>query len=333
MGWVSVTFVHKFVALVSGNGPERTRLLGSVGVNSEGAVDPRQMIPDTDFFELLEHLAADVPRGREFAVRVGASMCCDEYGAFGLAFKSATDLAGSYRRVERFGRVITSVANFRVMSGAENTFMEVIPAPNSRLGLQMTNELALAAATALSREVSRDAFTPVAVHIAHAAPDDDSCFRSHFGCPVHFEADRDAIEVSAEMLAKPNRLGDAGISRFFESHLDNALSELPEAAGLQQRVRTEIAQALSEGVPKLSRIAQHIGMSERTLQRRLAGSGQTYQTLVEHAQRDLASRLLRTTEHSIAEVAFLTGFTEQSTFSRAFKRWVGQTPRAHRLRN
>ncbi len=72
-------------------------------------------------------------------------------------------------------------------------------------------------------------------------------------------------------------------------------------------------------------------MSGRTLQRRLADRGYSYQALVDEVRRRLAERLLQATESSLAEVAFMTGFSEQSSFTRAFKRWAGQTPRSYRI--
>ncbi len=71
-------------------------------------------------------------------------------------------------------------------------------------------------------------------------------------------------------------------------------------------------------------------MSARTLQRRLADSGVTYQNLVNQARLELAQSLMGETSYSLAEIAFLTGFSEQSAFTRAFKRWVGKTPGAFR---
>ncbi|MEL6876365.1 MAG: helix-turn-helix transcriptional regulator, partial [Pseudomonadota bacterium] len=100
---------------------------------------------------------------------------------------------------------------------------------------------------------------------------------------------------------------------------------------LEKRVRMSIAQLLSEGVPALSLVASKLGMSARTLQRRLSGKGQSYQNLVDLARQELAQQLLRDTDYSLAEIAFLTGFAEQSGFTRAFKRWAGQTPRSYRL--
>ena len=71
-------------------------------------------------------------------------------------------------------------------------------------------------------------------------------------------------------------------------------------------------------------------MSERTLHRRLADEGASFQTIATQARREAAEALLGTTEHPLADVAFLTGFADQSAFTRAFKRWTGQTPTAYR---
>lgn len=315
-------FADKVLALAGADAATRARV--------DGAIDPTQMIEDTAFFDLLEALVRDDPSRRDVAVRLGASMRCEDYGAFGLAFKCASDLRSSYQRVERYGRVVTSIANFRVVPTGATSRLTVVPAAPERLGLQMTHELAVAAAVSLSREVCQGEFRAVAAHMRHPAPSDRAAFDDHFRCPVVFDADYDGLEVAHDVLSAPNRLGDQSFSRFFDGHLDQALADLPRDQGLEPRVRAEIAQALSEGVPTLSAMARRLGMGGRTLQRRLAEEGLTYQALVEAARRELAGRLLRGSDYSLAEVAFLTGFADQSTFSRAFKRWHGRTPRAYR---
>ena len=96
-------------------------------------------------------------------------------------------------------------------------------------------------------------------------------------------------------------------------------------------MRDLVATSLSEGIPALSDIARELGMSGRTLQRRLRERGLSYQTLVDESRRQLAMRLLRQTDFALIEVAFMTGFSGQSAFTRAFKRWAGQTPRSFRI--
>ncbi|QEY32715.1 AraC family transcriptional regulator [Synechococcus sp. RSCCF101] len=289
------------------------------------------MIPDGVFFDLLERVAEREPAGRSIPMQVGASMRCDDYGAFGLAFKSALDLAGSYRRVERYGRVVTSIANFRLLEDREPALFEVMPGSPDRPGLRLTNELALAAAVALSREVADEAFAPLAVHLSQEAPEDSEPFHAHFACPIQYDAGRDALVVSSRQLERANRLGDAAICRFFDGHLDGALQALPDASELIQRLREAISRALSGGPPRLTEIARGLTMSPRTLQRRLAEADVLFQALVSEVQQGLARELLAASECSLAEVAFLTGFGDQSSFGRAFRRWTGQTPRAYRL--
>ena len=81
----------------------------------------------------------------------------------------------------------------------------------------------------------------------------------------------------------------------------------------------------------LNETGKAVGRSGRTLQRKLSADGFSYQQLIDDARRTLAERLLQKTEYSLQEIAFLTGFSEQSAFTRAFKRWAGQTPRSFRL--
>ena len=257
-------------------------------------------------------------------------MRCDDYGAFGLAFKSAPNLLGSYARVERFGKVVTSIANFRVEGSGNSVFMEVIQGQHPRLGLKMTNALALAAAMSLSREVSDNDFSPIAVHFMGDRPQDDDMYHAHFRCPIHFNADRDALEITTTQARQANRLSDDGMSRFFEEHLDNQLRQINATSDLERRILDQIGEALSEGVPTLAEVAGGIGMSSRTLQRRLSVEGLAYKDLVTDARKSLSEQLLRRTDYALAEVAFLTGFSDQSTFTRAFKRWHGLTPAHYR---
>jgi len=100
---------------------------------------------------------------------------------------------------------------------------------------------------------------------------------------------------------------------------------------LAGRVRRVVADTVSDGVPTLSAVASELGFGPRTLQRRLSESGHSFQSIVDLARKELALKLLRETELCLAEIAFLTGFSEQSGFTRAFKRWAGQTPRSYRL--
>lgn len=257
-------------------------------------------------------------------------MRLDEYGALGLAFKAATTLGASYARVERYARLWTSVVEYELRPDPRGTLFILHRPGERRLGLRLSNEATLASAVSIARQVSPVPVAPLEVLFRHAAPKSVAAHEDWFGSPVRFGADLDGILFSPETLAQPNILGDVGISRYLMSHLDKELSEIADEAPLVAETKDAIAQALSEGAPKMSDIARGLGLSARSFHRRLSEHGMSFQALTEETRRDLAEGLLRDDRHSLAEIAFLTGFAEQSSFTRAFKRWVGLTPASYR---
>ncbi|MCG8443772.1 MAG: AraC family transcriptional regulator [Caulobacterales bacterium] len=330
MGQITSLFAWK-VARQAPDDVDWARLLRSIGVDPDAPVDPSHMIADTDYYAFVETIARADPRGVELPLRTGASMRCDDYGAFGLAWKSAPTLRGSFERAERYGRVLTSVSAYEVEKVDGGAYMHLHRAGERRLGLRLSNENTIVSIHAISDQVATAPFQPRAIYFKHPAPPSIAAHERHFGCQVHFGADRDALLVSDAVLDRPNKLGDPSIAHFFDAHLETELAKLEDDVSLDQRVRIQVSQSLSAGVPSISEIGGRLGLSGRTLQRRLSDRGLSFQTLVDEARRQLAERLLHETRYSLAEVSFLAGFSEQSAFTRAFKRWSGRTPRSYRL--
>ncbi|MBX2822264.1 MAG: AraC family transcriptional regulator [Rhodothermaceae bacterium] len=330
MGKITSLFVRKVLGAV-GDDVDKAGLMRSVGIDPDSPVDPKYMISDVEYYDFLERLAAQEKDPTTIPLRAGAAMRCDDYGAFGLAYKSAPTLRGSYDRAERYALVLTNVATYTLELTREGGYEHLHREGERSLGMRLSNEATIASIASISREVSTKPFTPLGVYFKHAAPDSIVEHEAYFGCPVHFDSDRDALLVSNETLNTPNQLGDKSISMFFDSHLEAEVLKVKEEHTLEHQVRGQISRALSEGVPGISDVASSLGMSGRTLQRRLADHGYTFQVLVDESRRQLAERLLQQTDYSLAEVAFMTGYSEQSAFTRAFKRWAGQTPRSFRL--
>lgn len=330
MAKITSLYVYKVVAQAS-KGVETKDLVAGLGLDPDAAPDAAQMVSSDAYYRFFAALSERDPNGLGLALRIGASMRSDEYGAFGLAWKSAPDLRGSFIRSERYGQVLGNAESYSLSAHPDGAYFSLEKAGDGSLGMLLSNEASLSAVATICEEVSSAAFVPKEVHFKHRARGDVEVFSNHFGCPVYFGSDRDALLVSHAHLATPNKLGDETIARFFDRHLEHELAALSNDEGLEQRVRIAVSQVLSEGVPTLSDIAGALGMGARTLQRRLAEKGQSFQGLVDLARRELAQQLLKDTEYSLAEIAFLTGFSEQSAFTRAFKRWSGETPRSYRL--
>lgn len=330
MGKITTLFVRKVLG-VADDKVDKDAMLRSVGLAPDSPVDVSHMITDSEYYDFLERTAKADGNGTTLPLRAGAAMRSDDYGAFGLAMKSATNLRRSYERAERYARVLTSVSTYEVEQAPKGAFMHLHREGERRLGMRLSNEATIASIATFSGEISTKPFKPLAIYFKHPAPASTAAHESFFECPVHFDTDKDALLLSNETLLTPNKLGDENISKFFDAHLESEISKYEDEAALDRQVRVQVAQSLSEGVPMLSDIASYLGMSGRTLQRRLSEQGYSFQTLVDESRRQLAKRLLQQTEFSLVEVAFMTGFSEQSAFTRAFKRWAGQTPRSFRI--
>lgn len=330
MGHITSLFARKVASQVS-PGVETGDLMATLGLQDDKPVDPAHMIASDDYYSFFATLAQRDPEGLTLPLRVGASMRCDDYGAFGFAWKTAMTLAGSYDRAERFGKRLTTVSSYTLEPAQGGAFIELHRTGERHLGMRLSNEATLASIASISDEVSPASFIPRAVFFKHSAPVRATEHEAHFGCPVHFGTERDALSVSTEQLAMKNRLSDEGLSAYFDQRLKEELNSRATENALDQQVRKLIAQRLSDGVPTLSDVAEALGIGARTLQRRLSENGHSFQSVVDAARRELAHQLLRETDYSLAEIAFLTGFAEQSGFTRAFKRWSGQTPRSYRL--
>ncbi len=328
MGQVTSLFAHKMVE-AAGSGLDRDALLCTVGLDSDSPIDPRMMINDIAYYAFLERIAQDTDV-IDLPLKVAQLLTPDDYGALGLAWKSAPTLRGSFARVDRYARLWTSVVEYELRDVERGMLFVLHRAGPRRLGLRLSNEATLASAVSISRQVTPVAFSPLEVHFKHAAPKTVAYHRAYFGCPLYFSSELDALLIAPEALDQPNKLGDDAITQFLLSHLDKELAAVEQPWGLEAQTKDAIARALSEGFPKMAEIARGLGMSVRTFHRRLAAHGLSFQAVAEATRRELAENLLRDGQHSLAEIAFLTGFSEQSAFTRAFKRWAGHTPASYR---
>lgn len=328
MGQVTSLFARKVVG-VAGDAIDGKAVLASVGLDIDGQWDPKHMLDEQDYYSMIELMAEQMDI-TPLPLIVGEAMRPDEYGALGLAWKAAPNLLGSFSRVARYWRLWTSFTQYELQKTDDGIlFIENRPGVR-RLGMRISIEADLASGVSLSRQVSPGSFAPLEVFFKHKKPKSIKHHEAYFGCPVHFAADKDAMLLSHQSLSEPNVLGDEGITQFLVSHLDKELAQIKDTPTLQTQIKGEIARALSEGLPKMTDIARGLGLSARSFHRRLAEQGLSFQTLTEETRREIAVNMLREDQYALSEIAFLTGYSEQSAFNRAFKRWTGETPANYR---
>jgi AraC-like DNA-binding protein len=162
-------------------------------------------------------------------------------------------------------------------------------------------------------------------------PDDRATFEATLGCPVRVSAAWSGFALSAEAWHLPLRRRDPVLQGVLESHAAEVLARIPSGDDVATELRRVLARRVAGGDTRVTAVARDLATSVRTLQRRLAEAGLSYQELLDRSRCEAAERHLRDPSLSISEIAWLLGYSEASAFHRAFKRWQGVSPQAFRL--
>jgi len=169
--------------------------------------------------------------------------------------------------------------------------------------------------------------TPVlSMHFRHDAPDDLSTHKMVFGNNTIFNSDFDGVEFIADVVDVPMPNRNPEMLEFLKTRLTDQLRQLNNPMSNSEEALRCVQAALIDGRPTITQIAKLMGMSERTLRRRLDDEGETFRSILESARRESAETYMRANDLTHAEIALRLGFNDQSAFSRAFKSWFNQTP-------
>lgn len=155
-------------------------------------------------------------------------------------------------------------------------------------------------------------------------------YQNHFGCPIQYGY-APSITFSVEDSLRPFLTVNAGMWSFFEPELQRKLSELDANASTAERVRAILLELLPTNTATIEAAAKRLGLSKRTLQRRLEDEGENFRALVNTTRESLARHYLTKTTVSSSEIAFLLGFEDPNSFYRAFHDWTGLTPDSVRM--
>ena len=327
MAAISANIARRMIA-VSDPAIPRDELLAMIGLQTLED-DPGRAPPvaGDDYYALIERVIRD--GDPTFALRYGDSVEPSTFGAAGHAMATAHTVGEGIRRLVRYILVISDTLEYDLRDSGGGAALHLLGRTSARRGIQVSNECAFAAVTSLFRQIATGRFRPSLVTFTHPAPASTAEHERWFGCPVRFASTANALHVTQRSLALRTRLGDAGLSAYLLAQLDD-MHERRRARSVTEQVRAAVADTLCDGVPTKADVASRLGVSERTLHRRLADDGATYQAVVDAVRLDIARSLLSDSDRPLGEVAFFTGFAGQSAFTRAFKRWTGDTPLAYR---
>jgi AraC-like DNA-binding protein len=191
-------------------------------------------------------------------------------------------------------------------------------------------EAVLAAVVAFARWVTAQPVRPRRVQFSQAQIGPLAVYREVFQCPVEFEQAFSGVLLDNAVLDAPLPQADAQLAQMHHQYAQARLQALSSAEPLAPQLRAWIVRRLPLGLPTRVQAAQALGLSERTLARRMQAQGLSFSALLDEARRDAALHAVAHTDRALGDIGQSLGFAEPSTFWRAFRRWTGGTPQAWR---
>ncbi|MDF1628950.1 MAG: AraC family transcriptional regulator [Alcanivoracaceae bacterium] len=307
-----------------------SELLAEAGLPADllGRVDG--MLPLVDvmrLFLVLLNRCGDSCMGFE----VGRLVRARSYQVLGYVILASADIGEAIDKLIRFEKLSGNLG--RAEAQMEDDLLRLVwHCPLAGEPGRYLVEAAITGWVTFARQLINVPAAPLRVCFRHQKPAETVRYEEYFDCPVEFDASFDGLEVSRALLSLPLRDADPGLSGLMEREASQLMADYDSGTNLIAAVRREIYRLLAEGEPTLEQVASRLQMAERTLQGRLRKQGQGFQEVLDGLRRTLAELYLQDHKLSLTDIGLLLGFAEQSSFTRAFRRWFSLSPVQYRQR-
>lgn len=329
-GSVMTVSSRALIAACEQLGVDTERLLQAAGIARQTIDDPDARLQGSEVSALWAK-AYELSNDPVLSLHAAEACPIGAYKVIDYMASNARTVGEAFRYVTRYFKLINTAVRLTIDESGDPITFDVTSEDGGAGVSRQYAEYCLAAFV-LHMRLGTGAPLPLRrVTFTHRTPPDVSEHERVFGCPVRFEAEHDRLYIDRGAWETPTSGAHVGVLGVLVEHADLLLSKLPSGPDLIERTRRAIAGRLRGGDPSLEGVARELGMSERSLQRHLRELGYTYNALADEVREATARLYLDQPDIAIAEVGYLLGFADQSTFNRAFKRWTGSTPKQARM--
>ncbi|MHB8872489.1 MAG: AraC family transcriptional regulator [Myxococcaceae bacterium] len=329
---ISARAIMKLADLEPDFGVSAAEAYAESGIDPAACADADARVPLRKLHLLWDAVLRRLPRS-DLALVVAQRYAPGDYGLVGFVCMNSPTLGESLHHVTRYVRLWTDEPVYELADDGCLSLTWRTRFPEGQ-GLHMTIEAGFAEVLNGARLVTQQPeLAPHEVRFRHQGPKDTSAHQAFFGTKVVFGAAADELRFSKEQLALALPKADPQLRDYLRTLANDAMAKRGGGDSVQDKLRALLAEELQKGLPPLGPLAKRLGLSERTLRRRLEESGTTFRELLDQTRGELAQGYIRDRRIPLSEVAFLLGFSEPSTFHRAFRRWTDMTPAAWRQRH
>jgi AraC-like DNA-binding protein len=310
-------------------GLDTAQILQAAGLDATAIQDPDARIP-AERVDALWRKAYELSNDPDLALHAIEVVPFGSYRVIDFLASSAPTVGEAFAKVSEYFPLINSVVRLAYAVGDRHVTFGIDAPTRSSTIPRPYAEYTLAAVFLRTRAATTPRFDLIRVEFSHPRPENIGEHERIFDCPVMFGADACQLVIAREVWDMPRTGGDPALFSVLDTHARMLLDQLPLPDDFVVRVGQAIEAELRGGDPGLESIARQLATSSRTLQRRLAEHGVRFDDLLDASRFQAAKSYLAHRDVAAAEVAYLLGFAEQSSFNRAFKRWSGLTPTEYR---
>ena len=302
--------------------------LAQVGLPETIFQRPDVEIPIEKYMELLEAVAQS--SNPEIGLVMGERLRPSDLGVYGHAMAATRDVAELLRVMAQYLYVFSQQNVIRIDTAERRTVVSYRHTGPQQLAAIHDVEFATAAILAVLRQLTGKHLVPLSVEFVHPKPAYAQHYGRFFGCEAGFGRSGNRIHLDNSMLDLQVMSADAGLLSALEFSMADKLKVRSDDADLVTRVNHFITVYLGEGGAHVSQVAAALGLSRRSLQRKLADKGQSFGEMVDANRCAVAMDYIQHSDYSLTDIAIMLGYSELSSFSRAFRRWTGKSPQSFR---
>jgi AraC-like DNA-binding protein len=325
-GTMLVAELRVFISALGRLGYDEEALLAAAGVQRSDLEDPDLQVSCYAYEAIFRAAYRERPR-KNLSVLVASETPMGAFPLLDYLVATSDRVGDAIAQLVRYLWLVGTPVALRIVEEADRVRV-VADCPGNPAAIEYNVSLMV---LHLTRETNRQ-FRATAVSFAHR-PDDVAEVERILGCPVRAEAGWNGVELSRRVWTLPLRRGDAVLRGVLERQANELTSRLSPVGGATADVRRALVSRVAGGDTRIQSVAKQLATTPRTLQRRLAEEGSSYQELLMATRQEASAGYLENSTLAICEIALLLGYSEPAAFHRAFKRWLGETPQAFRARH
>ncbi len=295
------------------------------GIGPKQLANPEELLSLRAVVETLE-IGAQESNDPAFGLSFGEAAPWSEFGPLGdVIFNSPTLHAALTNACRYFGVQQNAARPSLDIEGGSASLLYTLDTPELTQHAQHSEQILTIATRVCRTGTGNLGWAPREVHFKHSRPDSTTKAREFFRCTILYDQPVDAIVMDVDDLDVPMQTADAIVLPTVLRDVEERLSRLPFAFDVADQVARVVLSSLSTGNVTIEHVATVLESSPRTIQRRLYERGLSFNDVVANTRLELARRYLTDSALTLTDVAFLLGYSDLSAFSRAFRRWTGQT--------